>query len=85
MESAGAVSQRCLENAVNETSIPVPVLNWQSSQLHAESVYLFIFVLTCFLGQFLTDFKGALCNFWGRHLNQKRKIFIDLFPVFMLS
>ncbi|XP_030291376.1 membrane-associated phosphatidylinositol transfer protein 2 isoform X1 [Sparus aurata] len=46
MESAGAVSQRCLENAVNETSIPVPVLNWQSSQLHAEtdSLHSHIFV-----------------------------------------
>uniref|UniRef100_A0A671VL59 Phosphatidylinositol transfer protein membrane associated 2 n=1 Tax=Sparus aurata TaxID=8175 RepID=A0A671VL59_SPAAU len=47
MESAGAVSQRCLENAVNETSIPVPVLNWQSSQLHAESVYLLSSVHLC--------------------------------------
>ncbi|KAM8743138.1 membrane-associated phosphatidylinositol transfer protein 2 isoform 1-T1 [Acanthopagrus schlegelii] len=46
MESGGAASQRCLENAVNETSIPVPVLNWQSSQLHAEtdSLHSHIFV-----------------------------------------
>lgn len=39
MESSGAVSHRCQENTVNETSIPVPVLNWQTSQLHAESAY----------------------------------------------
>nr|XP_046230408.1 membrane-associated phosphatidylinositol transfer protein 2-like isoform X2 [Scatophagus argus] len=37
MESGGAASHRCQENAINETSIPVPVLNWQASQLHAES------------------------------------------------
>lgn len=47
MESGGAASQRCLENAVSETSIPVPVLNWQSSQLHAESVYLLSSVHVC--------------------------------------
>lgn len=39
MESSGAASHRCQENTVNETSIPVPVLNWQTSQLHTESVY----------------------------------------------
>ncbi|XP_019134265.1 membrane-associated phosphatidylinositol transfer protein 2 isoform X1 [Larimichthys crocea] len=46
MESAGAASHRCQENSVNETSIPVPVLNWQSSQLHAEtdSLHSHIFV-----------------------------------------
>ncbi|XP_041666598.1 membrane-associated phosphatidylinositol transfer protein 2-like [Cheilinus undulatus] len=37
MESSGSASQRCQENTVNETSIPVPVLNWQSSQLHSET------------------------------------------------
>uniref|UniRef100_A0A8C4HF05 Phosphatidylinositol transfer protein membrane associated 2 n=1 Tax=Dicentrarchus labrax TaxID=13489 RepID=A0A8C4HF05_DICLA len=31
MESGGAASHRSQDNTVNETSIPVPVLNWQSS------------------------------------------------------
>ncbi|XP_049415801.1 membrane-associated phosphatidylinositol transfer protein 2-like isoform X3 [Epinephelus fuscoguttatus] len=34
MESAGAASHRCPDSTVNETSIPVPVLNWQ---LHTET------------------------------------------------
>ncbi|XP_040914645.1 membrane-associated phosphatidylinositol transfer protein 2-like isoform X1 [Toxotes jaculatrix] len=37
MESGGAAAQRCQESTVSETSIPVPVLNWQTSQLHAET------------------------------------------------
>ncbi|XP_078142022.1 membrane-associated phosphatidylinositol transfer protein 2 isoform X1 [Centroberyx gerrardi] len=32
LESGGAVSHRCLEGTVSETSIPVPILNWQASQ-----------------------------------------------------
>lgn len=40
MESGGAAAHRYQDNTVNETSIPVPVLNWQTSQLHTESVYL---------------------------------------------
>uniref|UniRef100_A0A7N8WUI6 Phosphatidylinositol transfer protein membrane associated 2 n=1 Tax=Mastacembelus armatus TaxID=205130 RepID=A0A7N8WUI6_9TELE len=40
MEPGGAASQRCQDNTINETSIPVPVLNWQTTQLHTESVYL---------------------------------------------
>uniref|UniRef100_A0A7N6BMB1 DDHD domain-containing protein n=1 Tax=Anabas testudineus TaxID=64144 RepID=A0A7N6BMB1_ANATE len=40
LESGGGVSHRCLENTVSETSIPVPVLNTQTSQLHMDSVYL---------------------------------------------
>uniref|UniRef100_A0A8D0DCB9 Phosphatidylinositol transfer protein membrane associated 2 n=1 Tax=Sander lucioperca TaxID=283035 RepID=A0A8D0DCB9_SANLU len=35
MDSIGAVSHRCQDSTVNETSIPVPVLNWQ---LHTDSV-----------------------------------------------
>ncbi|KAM3599976.1 uncharacterized protein V6R79_014959 [Siganus canaliculatus] len=40
MESAAATaaaSHRCQENTVSETTIPVPVLNWQTSQLHADN------------------------------------------------
>ncbi|XP_070780306.1 membrane-associated phosphatidylinositol transfer protein 2-like isoform X4 [Enoplosus armatus] len=37
MESGGAASHRWQESAVNETSIPVPVLNWQTSQLLTET------------------------------------------------
>ncbi|KAM9735785.1 LOW QUALITY PROTEIN: membrane-associated phosphatidylinositol transfer protein 2-like [Menidia menidia] len=37
MEAGAVMSQRCLDNAVSETSIPVPVLNWPSSHLHAET------------------------------------------------
>ncbi|XP_070845247.1 membrane-associated phosphatidylinositol transfer protein 2-like isoform X1 [Chaetodon trifascialis] len=46
MESGGAASHRCQENTVSETSIPVPVLNWQTSQLHADtdSLHSHIFV-----------------------------------------
>lgn len=43
LESGGAVSHRCQENTVSETSIPVPVFNMQASQLHTESVYLLTF------------------------------------------
>ncbi|KAM6975605.1 membrane-associated phosphatidylinositol transfer protein 2 [Tautogolabrus adspersus] len=37
MESSYSAYQRCQENSVNETSIPVPVLNWQTSQLHSDT------------------------------------------------
>ena len=37
MDTAGVGPQRWQESNVNETSIPVPVLNWQTSQLQAES------------------------------------------------
>ncbi|XP_045922611.1 membrane-associated phosphatidylinositol transfer protein 2-like isoform X1 [Micropterus dolomieu] len=37
MESGGAASHRSQGSDVNETSIPVPVLNWQSSQLLTET------------------------------------------------
>ncbi|XP_071401591.1 membrane-associated phosphatidylinositol transfer protein 2-like isoform X4 [Centroberyx affinis] len=36
LESGGAVSHRCLEGTVSETSIPVPILNWQASQPPAD-------------------------------------------------
>lgn len=39
METGGAASHRFQESSINETSIPVPVLNWQTSQPHTESVY----------------------------------------------
>ncbi|XP_034751942.1 membrane-associated phosphatidylinositol transfer protein 2-like isoform X1 [Etheostoma cragini] len=43
MDSTGAVSHRCQDSTVNETSIPVPVLNWQ---LHTDtdSLHSHIFV-----------------------------------------
>ncbi|XP_031157141.1 membrane-associated phosphatidylinositol transfer protein 2-like isoform X1 [Sander lucioperca] len=43
MDSIGAVSHRCQDSTVNETSIPVPVLNWQ---LHTDtdSLHSHIFV-----------------------------------------
>ncbi|XP_035524433.1 membrane-associated phosphatidylinositol transfer protein 2-like isoform X1 [Morone saxatilis] len=46
IESGGAPSHRSQDNTVNETSIPVPVLNWQSSQLHTDtdSLHSHIFV-----------------------------------------
>ncbi|XP_068609251.1 membrane-associated phosphatidylinositol transfer protein 2-like [Brachionichthys hirsutus] len=37
MDSGGAASHRCQETAVSETSIPVPVLNCQTLQLHTET------------------------------------------------
>uniref|UniRef100_A0AAQ5Z4Z5 DDHD domain-containing protein n=1 Tax=Amphiprion ocellaris TaxID=80972 RepID=A0AAQ5Z4Z5_AMPOC len=37
MESSGVALHRCPES-ISETSIPVPVLNWQTSQLHTESM-----------------------------------------------
>ncbi|XP_076019650.1 membrane-associated phosphatidylinositol transfer protein 2 isoform X1 [Genypterus blacodes] len=37
MDSGGAVSYRCQDGAVSETSIPVPVLNWQAVQPHTET------------------------------------------------
>ncbi|KAI3362061.1 hypothetical protein L3Q82_012402 [Scortum barcoo] len=37
MESGTAASQRHQENVVSETSIPVPVLNWPTLQLHTET------------------------------------------------
>ncbi|KAM9338019.1 membrane-associated phosphatidylinositol transfer protein 2 isoform 2-T2 [Symphorus nematophorus] len=45
MEAGAAVPHR-QENPINETSIPVPVLNWQTSQLHTEtdSLHSHIFV-----------------------------------------
>ncbi|XP_035489726.1 membrane-associated phosphatidylinositol transfer protein 2-like isoform X3 [Scophthalmus maximus] len=36
MESGGAGPQHCQDSTVIETSIPVPVRNWQTSQLHTE-------------------------------------------------
>uniref|UniRef100_A0A8C7Z619 Phosphatidylinositol transfer protein membrane associated 2 n=1 Tax=Oryzias sinensis TaxID=183150 RepID=A0A8C7Z619_9TELE len=36
-ESGSTASHRCQETTVSETSIAVPVLNWQTSHLHAES------------------------------------------------
>ncbi|XP_035802225.1 membrane-associated phosphatidylinositol transfer protein 2 isoform X2 [Amphiprion ocellaris] len=36
MESSGVALHRCPES-ISETSIPVPVLNWQTSQLHTET------------------------------------------------
>ncbi|XP_047426001.1 membrane-associated phosphatidylinositol transfer protein 2-like isoform X7 [Mugil cephalus] len=47
VESSGASSHRFQDNAVNETSIPVPVLNWPTTQLHtetADSLHSHIFV-----------------------------------------
>ncbi|XP_062290241.1 membrane-associated phosphatidylinositol transfer protein 2-like [Scomber scombrus] len=46
METGGAASHRCQDNTISETSIPVPVLNWQTSQPHAEmdSLHSHIFV-----------------------------------------
>ncbi|XP_047425995.1 membrane-associated phosphatidylinositol transfer protein 2-like isoform X2 [Mugil cephalus] len=46
VESSGASSHRFQDNAVNETSIPVPVLNWPTTQLHTEtdSLHSHIFV-----------------------------------------
>lgn len=41
IESGSTASHRNQESTVSETSIPVPVLNWQTSQSHTESVYLF--------------------------------------------
>ncbi|XP_071754255.1 membrane-associated phosphatidylinositol transfer protein 2 isoform X3 [Centroberyx gerrardi] len=38
LESGGAVSHRCLEGTVSETSIPVPILNWQPLSLSFISV-----------------------------------------------
>ncbi|XP_024918241.1 membrane-associated phosphatidylinositol transfer protein 2 isoform X2 [Cynoglossus semilaevis] len=37
IDSGGAASQRCQESSISETSIPVPIFNWQMSQLHAEN------------------------------------------------
>ncbi|KAM4527592.1 membrane-associated phosphatidylinositol transfer protein 2 isoform 2-T5 [Odontesthes bonariensis] len=37
MESGGTMSQRYQDNTISETSIPVPVLNWQTSQLLTET------------------------------------------------
>ncbi|XP_024113525.1 membrane-associated phosphatidylinositol transfer protein 2 isoform X1 [Oryzias melastigma] len=36
-ESGSTASHRCQETSVNETSIAVPVLNWQTSHVHAET------------------------------------------------
>uniref|UniRef100_A0A8C7Z5Y9 Phosphatidylinositol transfer protein membrane associated 2 n=1 Tax=Oryzias sinensis TaxID=183150 RepID=A0A8C7Z5Y9_9TELE len=36
-ESGSTASHRCQETTVSETSIAVPVLNWQTSHLHAET------------------------------------------------
>ncbi|XP_044190074.1 membrane-associated phosphatidylinositol transfer protein 2-like isoform X1 [Thunnus albacares] len=46
METGGAASHRLQESTISETSIPVPVLNWQTSQPHAEtdSLHSHIFV-----------------------------------------
>ncbi|KAM9306722.1 membrane-associated phosphatidylinositol transfer protein 2-like isoform 2-T2 [Pholidichthys leucotaenia] len=37
MEPGGGAPHRSQESSVNETSIPVPILNWQTSQLHADT------------------------------------------------
>ncbi|XP_060931661.1 membrane-associated phosphatidylinositol transfer protein 2 isoform X2 [Limanda limanda] len=37
MDTAGMGPQRWQESNFNETSIPVPVLNWQTSQLHSDA------------------------------------------------
>ncbi|XP_034048269.1 membrane-associated phosphatidylinositol transfer protein 2-like isoform X1 [Thalassophryne amazonica] len=37
MECTGAVSHRCQHGTVSEMSIPVPVLNWQTSQPHVDA------------------------------------------------
>lgn len=36
MEPSGAVSSRCQDHVMSETSILVPVLNWQTSQLQTD-------------------------------------------------
>uniref|UniRef100_A0A673CAF9 Phosphatidylinositol transfer protein membrane associated 2 n=1 Tax=Sphaeramia orbicularis TaxID=375764 RepID=A0A673CAF9_9TELE len=41
MESGGAVSHRFQDGFISETSIPVPVLNWQVSQPPTDSMYLY--------------------------------------------
>uniref|UniRef100_A0AAX7UMD1 DDHD domain-containing protein n=1 Tax=Astatotilapia calliptera TaxID=8154 RepID=A0AAX7UMD1_ASTCA len=41
IESGSTASHRNQESTVSETCIPVPVLNWQTSQSNTESVYLF--------------------------------------------
>ncbi len=57
MEAAGAASHRCQENTVSETSIPVPVLNWPTTQLHTESVYLLAFVSVYLLSLLFVSFS----------------------------
>uniref|UniRef100_I3KDY9 Phosphatidylinositol transfer protein membrane associated 2 n=1 Tax=Oreochromis niloticus TaxID=8128 RepID=I3KDY9_ORENI len=42
IESGSTASHRNQESTVSETSIPVPVLNWQTSQSHTESVYFIL-------------------------------------------
>lgn len=36
MEPSGAASSRCQDHPMSETSILVPVLNWQTSQLQSD-------------------------------------------------
>lgn len=64
MEPSGAAQNRCQENIVSETTIPVPVLNWQNSQLHTEGVSTSYSSLLCVLLYLLmTLLWGALvCN-----------------------
>lgn len=40
MEPSGAVSSRCQDHLMSETSILVPVLNWQTSQLQTDGAYI---------------------------------------------
>uniref|UniRef100_I3KDZ0 Phosphatidylinositol transfer protein membrane associated 2 n=1 Tax=Oreochromis niloticus TaxID=8128 RepID=I3KDZ0_ORENI len=42
IESGSTASHRNQESTVSETSIPVPVLNWQTSQSHTESVFIIL-------------------------------------------
>lgn len=44
MEPSGAASSRCPEHTMSETSILVPVLNWQSSQLQTDSASICLIV-----------------------------------------
>ncbi|XP_069557682.1 membrane-associated phosphatidylinositol transfer protein 2-like isoform X1 [Brachyistius frenatus] len=46
MESGGAAYHRWQDSTISETSIPVPVLNWQTSQLHTDtdSLHSHVFV-----------------------------------------
>jgi len=58
MESVGAISHLDQDSAVNETSIPVPVLNWQ---LLTDSAYFFN---CCLLLLFYKTFFAADFEIW---------------------
>ncbi|XP_056146595.1 membrane-associated phosphatidylinositol transfer protein 2-like [Lampris incognitus] len=53
MESGGAAPHRGQKSIMSETSIPVPVVNWQASQPPAERVYLHSDVLHTHCGVFV--------------------------------